>query len=55
METIVPLYAIMAGPGPNEGVIITKNPDGVANTRWLDDDHWYLVQTNDDTYAGVCQ
>mmetsp|Transcript_20929 Transcript_20929/g.19997 ORF Transcript_20929/g.19997 Transcript_20929/m.19997 type:complete len:106 (-) Transcript_20929:278-595(-) len=55
MKTIVPLYMILSGPGPNEGVVISKDTDGVANTARLDDDHWYIVQTNDDHFAGVCQ
>eukprot|EP00349_Pseudokeronopsis_sp_Brazil_P005596 CAMPEP_0202959456 /NCGR_PEP_ID=MMETSP1396-20130829/3633_1 /ASSEMBLY_ACC=CAM_ASM_000872 /TAXON_ID= /ORGANISM="Pseudokeronopsis sp., Strain Brazil" /LENGTH=366 /DNA_ID=CAMNT_0049678015 /DNA_START=18 /DNA_END=1115 /DNA_ORIENTATION=+ len=55
MRTIVPFYGIMSGPGANEGVVITRDPDGVAATAWLDEDNWYIVQTNDDHFAGVCQ
>jgi len=35
-------------------MVLTKDADGVANIRTLDDDHWYLVQTNDDTFDGIC-
>lgn len=54
-KTICPKYVIMAGMGPNDGVVISRDPDGVANIRQLDDDHWYVAQTNDDHFAGVCQ
>mmetsp|Transcript_38497 Transcript_38497/g.28336 ORF Transcript_38497/g.28336 Transcript_38497/m.28336 type:complete len:144 (+) Transcript_38497:676-1107(+) len=54
-KTIVPLYATMSGPGENEGVVISKDEEGVAFTARLSDDDWYIVQTNDDHFAGVCQ
>mmetsp|Transcript_23177 Transcript_23177/g.17603 ORF Transcript_23177/g.17603 Transcript_23177/m.17603 type:complete len:200 (+) Transcript_23177:481-1080(+) len=52
--TIVPIYGILAGSGPNEGVVISKAADGIDNIRQLDDENWFLLQTNDDTYAGTC-
>jgi len=55
MRTVVPMYFIMAGIEANQGVVVSKDPYGIANIRQLDDEHWYLVQTNDDHFAGVCQ
>lgn len=55
MNTVVPMYIIMAGTEANQGVVISKNDNGVANERVLDDDTWYLLQTNDDHFDGICQ
>jgi hypothetical protein len=55
MTTVVPMYLIIAGTSPNQGAVISKDPKGVANVRTLTDDTWYLLQTNDDHFAGVCQ
>jgi len=53
-RTIIPFYAILSGPGKDEGIVISKDPDGVANARRIDEEHWYQLQTNDDHFAGVC-
>jgi len=42
-NTIVPMYFIIAGTGPNEGVVISKDRNGPANIRTLSDDTWYLL------------
>jgi hypothetical protein len=49
------MYIIMAGTEENQGIVISKDDFGVANVRTLDADHWYLLQTNDDHFSGVCQ
>jgi len=35
-------------------VVVSKDPNGVANVRVLDEQNWYLLQTNDDHFDGVC-
>ena len=37
------VYYILAGTGPNEGVIITRGRDGILNERKLDDENWYII------------
>lgn len=54
IETIVPMYVIIAGTGENQGVVISKAELGADNIRYLDENNWYIVQTNDDHFAGVC-
>ena len=54
VETIVPIYVILAGMEPNQGLVMSKGLKGSDNIRYLDEDNWYLVQTNDDHFAGVC-
>eukprot|EP00350_Pseudokeronopsis_sp_OXSARD2_P013931 CAMPEP_0170542488 /NCGR_PEP_ID=MMETSP0211-20121228/1888_1 /TAXON_ID=311385 /ORGANISM="Pseudokeronopsis sp., Strain OXSARD2" /LENGTH=309 /DNA_ID=CAMNT_0010845559 /DNA_START=196 /DNA_END=1125 /DNA_ORIENTATION=- len=55
MRTIVPFYGILSGPGENEGIIISRDPDGIAAINRIDEHKWYLVQTNDDHFDGICQ
>jgi len=54
-QTAVPMYLILAGTKDNQGVVVSKSEKGIANIRTLDDKTWYLLQTNDDHFAGVCQ
>jgi hypothetical protein len=42
-KTIVPMYVIMAGIEENQGIVISKDEDGVADLKQLDADHWYLL------------
>jgi len=49
------MYIIMAGTEPNQGIVISKGEDGIVNLRQLDENNWYLIQTNDDHFSGVCQ
>ncbi len=35
-------------------MVISKDPNGVANVRVLDDKNWFLLQTNDDHFDGIC-
>jgi hypothetical protein len=55
VRTVTPIYLIMAGTQPNQGTVISKGFQGADNIRVLDEDNWYLVQTNDDHFNGVCQ
>jgi len=53
--TLSPGYIIMAGLGPNEGAVIARDRDGPANVQNLSEDNWFIVQTNDDSFRGICQ
>lgn len=35
--------------------MISRNRDGPANVTQISEEHWYVVQTNDDHFAGVCR
>lgn len=52
---IAPGYIIMAGVKEYEGAIISRDRTGVSHTEMLTEDRWFLAQTNDDHFAGVCQ
>lgn len=54
VNIICPGYIILAGVGPNEGAVITRDRDGVAHLDQLSDEQWFLSQTNDDHWTGVC-
>lgn len=47
-----PCYFTVSGVKHNEGIIITRNANSVANLTWLnsniDKNEWFLVQTNSD-------
>ena len=43
-----PVYYIVAGVGPNEGMVIERDPEGTHAYYTLDEDTWFLVQTNYD-------
>jgi len=49
------MYVIIAGKEVNQGTVISKAEKGADDIKVLDDDHWYLVQTNDDHFKGICQ
>jgi len=49
---IAPGYLILAGTKGNEGAIITRDRYSVAHTETLTDDKWYVLQTNEDHFAG---
>lgn len=51
---IAPGYIIMAGIEENEGTIISRDRWGPAHIDTLSEDRWYLAQTNDDHWTGVC-
>jgi len=50
-----PGYIIMAGTTKNEGAVISRARDGPANVDLLSEDRWYIAQTNDDHFSGICQ
>lgn len=43
-----PVYYIVSGVGPNEGIVIERDPDAVHAYYELSDTVWFLVQTNYD-------
>lgn len=51
---IAPAYYIVAGTKDFEGAIISRDRFGAVNITTLDEDHWYLVQTNQDHFSGDC-
>jgi len=54
-KTVTEMYVIIAGKEVNQGTIISKAEKGADDIKVLDDEHWYLVQTNDDHFKGICQ
>ena len=44
----------MAGMKGNEGVSIAKNRFKVDHIEYLTDDKWFVLQTNDDHWTGIC-
>jgi len=54
-KTCVLGYITMAGVKGYEGMIISRDHDGFAHLDQLSATNWYLVQTNDDHFAGDCQ
>lgn len=51
---IAPSYMIVAGLKENEGAVITRDRFSVAHVDNLTNDKWYVLQTNDDHWTGVC-
>jgi len=49
---ISPGYMILGGVSGNEGAIITRDKFGADDITELTADKWFLVQTNDDHFAG---
>ena len=45
---------IVAGLKENEGAVITRDRFSVAHVDNLTNDKWYVLQTNDDHWTGVC-
>jgi len=54
VRLITPVFFIIAGTEKNEGMVMSRWMDSVANIRTLAD-NWYVFQTNDDHFDGVCQ
>jgi hypothetical protein len=52
---ISPCYIALTGTKNDEAVVITRNRTHTVNATYVSDDYWYLVQTNDDTFAGKCR
>jgi len=51
---IAPSYYAIAGTQKNEGAIITRDRFGAAHIDLLTKDNWYVAQTNDDHWTGIC-
>jgi len=48
-------YFILAGVKDNEGVVISRNRTASANIATISEDHWNLVQTNEDHFDDICK
>jgi len=53
-QMVAASYIALTGTKDNEGVIISRNRTSSVNNTYISEDNWYLVQTNDDHYLGVC-
>jgi N-acylethanolamine-hydrolysing acid amidase len=51
---IAPSYFAIAGSKNKQGAVITKDRMGPAHIDLLTPDNWYVAQTNDDHWTGVC-
>jgi N-acylethanolamine-hydrolysing acid amidase len=51
---IAPSYFAIAGSKNRQGAVITKDRMGPVNIDLLSPDNWYIAQTNDDHWTGVC-
>lgn len=51
---VCPGYLALAGTKDYEGAIITRDRNHVAHVEQLSQDKWFLVQTNDDHWTGIC-
>jgi N-acylethanolamine-hydrolysing acid amidase len=51
---IAPSYYALSGNDTYEGAIISRDRIGPAHIELLSADQWYIVQTNDDHWTGVC-
>eukprot|EP00347_Sterkiella_histriomuscorum_P010753 403375054 len=47
-------YLILVGMNQNEGAIISRERTSTLNIEKLNDTNWYLAQTNQDHFAGIC-
>ena len=52
---ISPCYISLTGTKNDEAVVITRNRTHAMNVTQVSEENWYIVQTNDDTYAGQCR
>jgi len=52
---ITPAYLIVAGVQEYEGAVISRDRFGTAHVEMLSEENWYVAQTNDDHFTGVCQ
>jgi hypothetical protein len=48
-------YLTVAGVNPYEGAVITRSQFGLAHIEELSSSRWYVAQTNDDHFKGICQ
>ena len=48
MPLIAPVYYIIAGLGPNDGALLSRDRNDSIKPLYLNDTAWYLVQTNYD-------
>jgi hypothetical protein len=46
-----PGYVIVGGLSGNQGVVIARDFESTDHTAWLDDDAWFVVQTNRDVWT----
>lgn len=44
--TIAPCYVTLGGLKENEGGIVTKNRVGYENVEELNEEKWFIIQTN---------
>lgn len=51
---IAPSYYALSGNETYEGAIITRDRMGPAHIDMLSSERWYVAQTNDDHWTGVC-
>jgi hypothetical protein len=51
---IAPSYYAVSGISNYEGAIISRDRYGVAHIDMLSEENWYVAQTNDDHWTGVC-
>jgi hypothetical protein len=47
-------YYAVAGVNENEGAVISKGAEGPDHIDKLGENQWYIVQTNDDHWKGIC-
>lgn len=52
---IAPGYLTVAGVKKYEGAVISRDKFGAAHIEMLSHANWYVAQTNDDHFDGVCQ
>ena len=52
-QIIAPAYFTIAGTKGNEGAVISRNPNSIANLRTLEE-NWFVIQTNEDIFDGQC-
>jgi len=53
-KQIAASYYTIAGINKYEGAIISKSASGPDHIEFLDENKWYIVQTNDDHWKGIC-
>jgi hypothetical protein len=51
---IAPSYYAVSGLKGQEGAIISRDRYGVAHIDMISDNRWFVSQTNDDHWTGVC-
>jgi len=49
-----PGYVIIAGTGKLEGAVISRDRLAPAHIETLTEDKWFVAQTNDDHFSGIC-